>query len=91
MSHDCRRTLCETPHSDLDSHPGECGCAACHESHDWSEWNVYPECEGCLSDMALWIHESTDFEGCPIPEVCEYSRACDIQWRNRFQKPGLVA
>lgn len=79
MSHDCRSSLCDTPHYANDNHSGDCLCELCHE-HNGLEWNVYPECEGCLRDLAQWIHENTDFPGCPIPEVCQYSKACDIQF-----------
>lgn len=69
MTHSCRALLCETPHFE-----------EVHE-HDWRGWNVYPECDGCLRDLAQYIHEETDFIGCPIPELCEYAPACDAQWR----------
>lgn len=88
MSHNCRSQLCEAPHYDLDGHADECGCVDCHElrEHDWREWAIYPECHGCLRDMAQWIHENTDFQGCPIPALCEYSPECKMRF-----KPGLVA
>lgn len=81
MSHNCRSLLCDEPHYENDSHSGDCLCALCHE-HDWSEWNIYPECDGCLHLLAQWIHECTDFEGCPIPDVCNYQQGCG-QYRTR--------
>jgi len=82
--HDCRSSLCDTPHYANDSHKAECLCALCHPEHEWSEWNCYPDfCDGCLMMLAQWIHENTDFTGCPIPEVCNYSKACQIQYPNR--------
>jgi hypothetical protein len=51
------------PECSCSSHPEECGCAHCHEcrSHDWTEWAVYPECEGCLAQLSTWLSENTDY------------------------------
>lgn len=78
--HDCRSTLCVTPHGENDGHADDCLCELCHD-HNWQEWTVYPECEGCLIEMAAWIHENTDFVGCPLPDVCTYSDHCDEQYQ----------
>jgi hypothetical protein len=69
-SHDCSRSLCDTPHYEDDVH-----------AHDWTGWNLYPECDGCLATLAQYIHEETDFVGCPMPELCDYSPDCQIQYR----------
>jgi hypothetical protein len=61
VKHDCRARLCDTPHNDLDSHPGECGCSGCHEFHDWTEWAIWPECDYCVEDMMAWLAENTDY------------------------------
>jgi hypothetical protein len=61
MTHNCRLSYCETPHNELDGHANECGCDRCHEFHDWREWTVYPECDGCLLDLSLWLVENTDY------------------------------
>lgn len=74
MSHSCAALLCEEPHR------RECTCdqcEVCHETHEWSEWQVWPECKFCLMDMATWIHENTDYDGCPLPELCTYSKECE--------------
>ena len=81
MSHDCRRSLCETPHYENDDHSEECLCELCHDHfEDWQNY-TYPECEGCLNAMSHWIHENTDLVGCQFPELCDYSRACKEQRR----------
>lgn len=76
MAHDCRSTLCETPHYDNDGHPELCLCEICHPEHDWQAWETFPPCEGCLAAMSQWIHENTNFDGCLFPELCTYRREC---------------
>jgi hypothetical protein len=80
VRHDCRALLCDTPHYANDRHAGDCLCKLCH-SHDEGAWNMYPECAGCLRSLAQWIHENTNFIGCPIPEYCDYSPHCDEQYQ----------
>lgn len=77
MYHDCRSSLCDTPHYENDDHSDDCLCELCHDHFDdWNSWNIYPECDGCLNAMSHWIHENTDFVGCPFPELCDYSKSC---------------
>lgn len=76
MSHDCRQSLCTSPHYANDDHSQECLCEMCHDHGDWQEWTVYPECDGCLQQMSQWIHENTDFSGCAEPELCGYYKWC---------------
>lgn len=55
--HDCRRSLCDSPHFENDDHPGECLCDMCHPDHDWEMWNCYPPCEGCAETLLEYWRE----------------------------------
>jgi hypothetical protein len=60
MNHNCWTLLCDEPHAANDTHVGDCLCVMCHPEHDWTSWSVYPECDGCLAAMELWIYENED-------------------------------
>lgn len=65
MSHDCRRSLCDTPHYDNDDHPEGCLCDTCHPEHTWETLGVYPDmCEGCEQQLIEWLKENVDYPIC---------------------------
>lgn len=66
----------------------DCTCDHCHEckGHKWRDSAREPKCEWCLIELAQWIHEDTDFPGCPYPALCDYSAACEQQWRNSLKR-----
>ena len=54
VSHDCQRSLCDTPHYD------DCycdNCDICHESHILTDWAVMPECGWCAGELDEWANE----------------------------------
>jgi hypothetical protein len=56
MNHNCRARWCDTPHEwSCQCHT----CLGCHENynHSWRDWNVKPECEWCLEEMAVELEE----------------------------------
>lgn len=60
MIHDCRSSSCDSPHYANDHHSANCLCDMCHE-HDWTLWNIYPECENCEVHLYQWLEENTDY------------------------------
>jgi hypothetical protein len=62
--HNCGQSLCVTPHSITDYHKADCLCDLCHPEHDWQEWRVYPECEGCVLALFEWLPENVDEPMC---------------------------
>jgi hypothetical protein len=49
-----------------------------------------PTCDWCLIELAEWIHEYTDFGGCPYPALCDYSPACDKQFKTTMRRKGFT-
>lgn len=59
-AHSCRSLLCETPHYDEGycDHWEDCSHYACHRgTHDFTTWNVYPECTYCEEELLDYWEE----------------------------------